>query len=110
MIGRSGQALLAYTAYHIYSKALILIMERSSVNLDVFEAVTIQGGVSIRAIFTLINNFRTNATTGAKLSICWMIIAGIYVLFFQTMSSAMTGYSGESLRRETHRSLIYMYL
>ena len=108
MIGRGGQALLAYITYHIYSKALVLIMERSSVSLEVFKAITIQGGVSIRAIFTLINDFRTNATTGAKLSICWMIIAGIYVLFFQTMSSAMTGYSGESLRRETHRSLIYL--
>ena len=70
-------------------------MERSSVTLDVFQAITVQGGISISAIYTLIRYFLTNSTPKAKLYMCWMIIAAVYTLFFQTLSSAMTGYSGK---------------
>ena len=60
-------------------------MEQSSVTLDVFEAITIQGSVSIPAIFTL---------TRGRMFL--MAITALYAVFFQTLSSAMTGYSGES--------------
>jgi hypothetical protein len=68
----------------------------------VFESITLRGVSSLSSIFCLIKDFFTNATTRARLSMAWIVFASIYLLFFQTLMSEKTGYSGESLNIVWH--------
>lgn len=95
VIGRGGQAILAFISYRVFAKSLTTIMERSSVTLDTFEAIALRGSISTTSIFVLVRENFTNTTTRAKVSIAWIIIASTYVLSFQTLMSAMTGYSSK---------------
>ena len=87
--------MLAYISYRVYAKSLTTIMEQSSVTLEVFESITLRGGTSVSSIAMLVKDFLTNATNRGKLSMTWIIGASVYALLFQTLVSAMTGYSGE---------------
>ena len=71
-------------------------MEHSSIDLVVFESLALCDTLSCFSIFVLIKDFVAKGTTRAKFSMLWIIIASVYALFFQTLMSAMTGYSGRS--------------
>ena len=71
-------------------------MERSSVNLEVFESLALSDTVSVASIFVLMKDFVAKGTARARFSMLWIILASVYALFFQTLMSAMTGYSGKS--------------
>jgi hypothetical protein len=96
VVGRGGQAILAFISYRVFTKCLARLMERSSVTLAVFESLTLRDAISVSSILVLMKNFFMNGTVRAKLSMFWIIIASMYALFFQTLMSAMTGYSGKS--------------
>ena len=71
-------------------------MEHSSIDLVVFESLALCDTLSCFSIFVLIKDFVAKGTTRAKFSMLWIIIASVYALFFQTLMSAMIGYSGKS--------------
>ena len=71
-------------------------MEYSSVNLVVFESVALCDILSVFSVFVLMRDFVAKGSTRAKFSMLWIIVASVYALFFPTLMSAMTGYSGMS--------------
>ncbi|KIW12230.1 hypothetical protein PV08_09506 [Exophiala spinifera] len=92
ILGRGGQALMVWISYIVYSKALVRSMESSPVTYGTFEAVTLQSG-SLVSLLKLTRDFATNRTLQARFAMVWMIISGIFVLSFQTLISAMAGYT-----------------
>ena len=67
-------------------------MESSPVTYGTFEAITLQSGTLV-SLLKLSRDFVTNRTLQARFSMVWMIISGIFVLSFQTLISAMAGYT-----------------
>ncbi|KIW39208.1 uncharacterized protein PV06_09002 [Exophiala oligosperma] len=92
ILGRGGQALMVWVSYIVYSKALVRSMESSPVTYGSFEAITLQGGTLV-SLLKLSRDFVTNRTLRARLAMAWMIVSGIFVLAFQTLISAMAGYT-----------------
>jgi hypothetical protein len=96
VIGRGGQALLTFISYRVFSQCLTRLMEQSSVTISTFESISLRGSTSINSIFLLIKDFLANTTARARFCMGWVIFASLYMLFFQTLLSAMTGYVGTS--------------
>ena len=94
LVGRAGQALLTYISYRVFTKSLSQLMAQSPITLAVFESITLRDATTLTSIFVLIKSFTSNSTTRARVSMLWIISASLYALLFQTLVSAMTGYSG----------------
>lgn len=94
MIGRGGQALLAYISYRVYTKSLAKIMETCAVPRDTFKAISLQHN-TLSGSVTLISTMFRNQNRRARYSIILMVLCGFFVLAFPTWLSAMTGYTAE---------------
>jgi hypothetical protein len=92
IVGRGGQALLVIISYIVYSKALVRSMESSPVSYGTFEAITLQNG-TLTANLKLTRDLLKNKTARARVLVVWLVTSGIFVLGFQTMVSAMSGYT-----------------
>ncbi|KFY03631.1 hypothetical protein O988_01351 [Pseudogymnoascus sp. VKM F-3808] len=89
IVGRGGQAVLAWMAYRVYTDVLIRVAEKSQVRYDLFAAVTIKP-----------NDFLTFAKTAAsipgtphlwaKSTLLWMVLAMAYLLAYPTLVSTAT--------------------
>lgn len=67
-------------------------METSTVSYGTFEAITLQNG-SFTSLLKLSRDLLKNRTVRARVTIVWFIISGSFVLSFQTLVSAMAGYT-----------------
>jgi hypothetical protein len=95
VIGRGGQAVFTFCAYHAFTKALVRSMETSSVSYGIFKTITLSD-VSLSGLFILCRDFASNARLREKLAILWIITSASFILIFPTLASAMTGYSANS--------------
>ncbi|KAK5033178.1 hypothetical protein LTS07_003479 [Exophiala sideris] len=92
IVGRGGQAVLVIVSYLVYTRALVRSMESSAVSYGTFEAITLQNG-SLTSLLKLGRDLLKTKTARARLTVAWMIISGSFVLSFQTLVSAMAGYT-----------------
>ncbi|KAI1614701.1 hypothetical protein EDD36DRAFT_162615 [Exophiala viscosa] len=92
IIGRCGQAVLVIVSYQVYTRALVRSMESSPVSYGTFEAVTLQNG-SLTSLLKLSRDLLKHRTARARLTVVWLVISGSFVLSFQTLVSAMAGYT-----------------
>lgn len=67
-------------------------MESSPVSYGTFEAITLQNG-SLTSTLKLIRDMFKNKSRHARITVCWFVISGVFVLSFQTLISAMAGYT-----------------
>ena len=67
-------------------------MESSAVSYGTFEAITLQNG-SLTSLLKLGRDLLKNKTARARLTVVWFVISGSFVLSFQTLVSAMAGYT-----------------
>lgn len=92
VVGRGGQAVLAFLAYRAFTKALVRHMETSSVSYEVFEMVTLRD-ITLSDLFTLCRDFAFNRNSGRNLLLLWIVISASFILAFPSLASAMTGYN-----------------
>jgi hypothetical protein len=91
-VGRCGQAVLAVVSYAILTRVIRVIMAESPVNYRTFKAITLQHD-SMACLGNLTKGLWVAHERRLKMTICWMIVAGVFVLFTPTWMSAMTGYT-----------------
>ena len=94
VIGRGGQAILAYFTFRIFSGCLTRLLERQGfvASYQTFQAVVFRE-ISLTSTWKLCANIRKNMRARDITAMSWMAIATGYVVAFPTWLSAMTGYT-----------------
>jgi len=92
VVGRGGQMLLTYIAYHIFTKSLTRTMEDSQVSYHTFAAFAFESGTTT-GLFMLAKDFASNRSLRSKMIVSWVLAATLHIVAFPTLSSAMTGYT-----------------
>lgn len=95
VIGRGGQAILAFFSYQAFTKAIIRCMETSPISQDTFKAVTLLNN-SGWGILMMLKDFSKNKSVRARFVIFWMLLSGAFILILPTWVSAMTGYTADA--------------
>ena len=96
VVGRGGQALVALILDKACTKALIRIMEKSSVAYGTYEAITLQPS-SVWALWIMFRDFWENEGKRGRWTLLSVMTSTLYVLMFPTLTSAMTGYISTSM-------------
>lgn len=91
VVGRGGQALLAWISYKVFTQALMRIAEERLVPHKLFASLAL-GSLSWAGISTIVHAvFRVRGWRGT-MALAWMALAASYVLAFPTLLSASTSY------------------
>lgn len=95
MIGRAGQAILAWATFKVSSQYLDLAMREAPVSYGTFEALafvppSLVNTAKLAADLLLCRGWR------ARLAILWIICNSLFVISFSSLASAMSGYNTNS--------------
>ena len=94
VVGRGGQALLAFITFKVSSQYLATAMRDAPVSYNTFESLAFVPPSMIRTA-KLARDLLTNRCWRARLIIVWIISSSVFVLSFSTLVTAMSGYSSD---------------
>ncbi|KAK3669925.1 hypothetical protein LTR78_010176 [Recurvomyces mirabilis] len=96
LVGRGGQLVFAWMAYHVFGAVLTKLMQEGEVGYDLFASIAFQSG-SVPALLTTLRHVlgwapvpRTKRALGFYLG---MAMVMLYIAMMPTLLSAMTGYT-----------------
>ena len=89
VVGRGGQAVLAWIAYRVYTDVLIRVTEKGQIRYDLFAAITIKPNDALTLVKTTAS-IPVTPHLSAKSTLLWMVLAMSYVLAYPTLVSAAT--------------------
>jgi hypothetical protein len=92
IVGRCGQAILAFFSHQVFTKALLRSMETSQVSYDTFGAITLRD-ISLSGFFSLCRDLSFKRSLRTNLALLWIVISASFILVFPTLAGAMTGYN-----------------
>lgn len=92
IVGRGGQALLAYITFKITTQALTRAMEKTPVSYNTFEALAFVPP-SLQQTISLLRDMITNRGIQGRLIMLWIVFSSLFVLAFPSLVSAMSGYN-----------------
>ncbi|KAK3987147.1 hypothetical protein QBC44DRAFT_332007 [Cladorrhinum sp. PSN332] len=100
LIGRAGQAALAYFSWRAFSDyAAIITMQTRPINYSMFRTIFIFQDASISSVWCLIRNTWSSNMRGGKQAtassagtLCFVITSLAFTVSFPTFASAITGY------------------
>ena len=101
----TGQGLLSWIAYSVFTKSLVRILEHRPVSYTTFEAITFHNS-TLFSVWLMIKDWVRNGGPRAKAAVMWMIVASLYVLAFPTLMSAVTGYTSNTRGKASLVALI----
>ncbi|KAI2621152.1 hypothetical protein GGR54DRAFT_90698 [Hypoxylon sp. NC1633] len=93
IIGRSGQALMAYLSWRAFADYVTTSMETMPVTYAVYFIVFIQDEPSLISMFRLIRAFIHGRVLKSRISMIFMILSIAFLLAWPTLASAMSGYT-----------------
>ncbi|RDW56502.1 hypothetical protein BP5796_13143 [Coleophoma crateriformis] len=93
VVGRGGQAGLAYLAYRVYSDVLVRITETGQVAYDLFAAIALCPH-DLLTIGTGVASLSATKTFRLRLLLIWTLLAMAYVVAFPTLISTATSLVG----------------
>jgi hypothetical protein len=93
VVGRGGQACLAWIAYRVYTDVLIRIAENGKIRYDLFAAISLCPN-QIRTIGTAVASVSSTQNLRTKFMLAWTMLAMLYVLAYPTLLSAATSLVG----------------
>jgi hypothetical protein len=94
VVGRGGQALLAYISWRVFAKYVTTSMEVTPVTFRTYRTIFLPGNSLLNDIFRMIRDFSTRHGLHSKIAMGFMIVSMVFTLAFPSMASAMTGYNG----------------
>ncbi|EPE30049.1 hypothetical protein GLAREA_13097 [Glarea lozoyensis ATCC 20868] len=97
LVGRAGQACLAWIAYRVYTDTLMRIAESEQVRLDLFAAISLSPN-SFATIGITARSVASAKKLWTKFTLIWAVLAMLYVLIFPTLVSAATSLVGATVR------------
>ncbi|KAK4168334.1 hypothetical protein QBC43DRAFT_360203 [Cladorrhinum sp. PSN259] len=92
IVGRVGQAALAYFSWRAFSDYAAVAMETRPVNYSVFRTIFISQEASIGSLWCLIRNIRLGRAWRSTTAMCFVITSLAFTLAFPTLAGAITGY------------------
>ncbi|KAF2730980.1 hypothetical protein EJ04DRAFT_584472 [Polyplosphaeria fusca] len=93
LVGRGGQAILALTSWQVFGRYVTTSMAVEPVTLDTFRTVFLDKEPTVMSSLYLIRDFATRRGLQSKIAMTFVTFTMTYILFFPTLTSAMTGYS-----------------
>ncbi|KAK6365006.1 hypothetical protein LTS17_011702 [Exophiala oligosperma] len=95
MIGRAGQAILAWATFKVSSQYLDHAMREAPVSYDTFEALafvppSLVNTAKLAGDLLLCRGWRS------RLAILWILCSSLFVISFSSLASAMSGYNTNS--------------
>ncbi|PVH92339.1 hypothetical protein DM02DRAFT_575938 [Periconia macrospinosa] len=93
VIGRGGQAVLAYLSWRAFACYTTTSMELESVTFSSFRAIFVEQTPTIYSIGRLIRDFTSRKGLRSKLAMTFMVLSMVFVLSFPTLASSMSGYT-----------------
>ncbi|KIW14939.1 hypothetical protein PV08_07726 [Exophiala spinifera] len=95
MVGRAGQAILAWATFKVSSQYLDLAMREEPVSYGTFEALAFVPPSLVRTA-RLAMDLVFYRSWSSRLAILWIICSSLFVLSFSSLASAMSGYNTNS--------------
>lgn len=94
VVGRGGQLVLAFVAYHVFHKALVQVMAERPVGFPTYAAVAFHIGTasSLWAFFRALASRSFPLTFRGRRVLAAMLVCSAYIVAIPTLFSAMTGY------------------
>ncbi|KAK4223805.1 hypothetical protein QBC38DRAFT_538823 [Podospora fimiseda] len=92
IVGRAGQAVLAYFSWRAFSDNVAITMQTLPINYSMFRTIFISQESSINSVWSLIRNMRAKRVTSSAGVMCFAIASLVFTLAFPTLASAVTGY------------------
>ncbi|KAK5133571.1 hypothetical protein LTR08_007610 [Meristemomyces frigidus] len=96
VLGRGGQALLAWSAYRLFRQVIAVLMERGEVGYDVFAFVAFNSGTLSSLVALLRHAVGWGALPQSRRALgayAAMAAVTVYIIAMPTLFSAMTGYT-----------------
>ena len=93
LVGRGGQALIAYISWRIFAKYVTTSMQVTPVTFGTYRTVFLPNGGLFLAILSTIRDFATRHGLHSKIAMIFMIYTMTFTFIYPTLASAMTGYS-----------------
>jgi hypothetical protein len=93
LVGRGGQALVAYISWHVFTKYVTTSMEVTPITFGTYRTIFLPNGGLFFAIFHTIRDFVMRHSLHSKIAMVFMLYAMIFTFIYPTLASAMTGYS-----------------
>jgi hypothetical protein len=92
VVGRGGQALLAFVTFKVSSQYLAMAMLKAPVSYNTFESLAFVPPTLVRTV-RLAGDLLTNRGWRARLIMVWIALSSLFVLGFSSLITAMSGYS-----------------
>ncbi|KAK3985250.1 hypothetical protein QBC44DRAFT_251050, partial [Cladorrhinum sp. PSN332] len=92
VVGRGGQAVLAYISWRVFADFMAASIERTPVTYRTFWRVYLEQESSLWAIGTLLVDRTFYRALRHKIVVAFTVFSLILILVFPTAASAMTGY------------------
>ncbi|KAI0886904.1 uncharacterized protein GGS22DRAFT_118950 [Annulohypoxylon maeteangense] len=93
VIGRGGQALLAFTSWRVFADYVTTSMEFAPITYAIFSTMYLQDEPSILSVSRIIRIFISGRGLKSKLAMAFMILNMLFLIGWPTVASAMTGYT-----------------
>lgn len=92
MVGRGGQALLAFLSWRVFANYIATKMTEAPVTFATFWVVFLHQEATLPATYRLIREFILHRRPGSVTATIFIIITTIYILVFPTFVNSMSGY------------------
>ncbi|CAI6339998.1 unnamed protein product [Periconia digitata] len=93
IIGRGGQAALAYISWRTFAYYVTTSMEVAPITYSSFRTIFVETSPGIYSTARLIRDFTTRKGLHSRIAMIFIIYSAILTLLFSTLASAMTGYT-----------------
>ncbi|KAI1467583.1 uncharacterized protein F4812DRAFT_401698 [Daldinia caldariorum] len=93
IIGRGGQALMAFVSWRAFADYVTTSMEFAPVTFTVFSFVFLQDEPSFFSTIGMIRAFIFNRGLKSKISMVFIILTMLFIMAWPTIAGAMTGYT-----------------
>ena len=96
MVGRGGQAIVAFFSWKAFSAYVRSAMETTPITYGTFFTIFLEGDASFRSTIRIIRDFVARKGLRSKVAMMCIVLNMIYMLAFPTLAGAMTGYTPAS--------------
>ncbi|KAL1794359.1 hypothetical protein ACET3X_007780 [Alternaria dauci] len=93
LVGRGGQALVAYISWRVFAQYVTTSMEVTPVTFGTYRTIFLPNGGLFISTLCLIRDFVTRHRLHSKIAMVFMVYTMAFTFAYPTVASAMTGYS-----------------
>ncbi|KAI0852834.1 hypothetical protein F5Y00DRAFT_272463 [Daldinia vernicosa] len=93
VIGRGGQALMAFMSWRVFADYVTTSMEFAPVTFTVFSIIFLQDEPSFFSTISIIRAFISGRGLKSKVAMVFMVLTMVFIIAWPTVAGAMTGYT-----------------